>query len=282
MATELASRFTALLAQEKYRLDSALYKAIREGRANLVSRGGYSSTANIFLHKQQYETDIEERRATLLTKISSLLASASAREIRENRPELEKLATTWLQGHIYDCQAQLNELAEKNGSIPPDQIDLGRDRLLNALAAELARAALPSVLVSSEVFVDLGRIEELSSLPRSEFDVSRLVRLCEEINICFHHRCFHAVAFITRTILNHVPPVFGFKTFKEVANNYDGGRTFREVASHLENVSRKVSDALLHMPMSDSEIRPTLTQIDVRQQLDTVLGEVVRIRRRPV
>jgi hypothetical protein len=282
MATELASRFTALLAQEKYRLDSALYKAIREGRANLVLQGGYSSTANIFLHKQQYETDIEERRATLLTKLSSLLASASAREIRESRPELEKLAKTWLQGHIDDCQTQLNELAEKNGSIPPDQLDLGRDRLLNALTAEFASAAAPSVLVNSEVFVDLGRIEELSSLPRSEFDVSRLVRLCEEINICFRHSCFHAVAFITRAILDHVPPVFGFKTFKEVANNYDGGRTFRGIASQLEDVSRKVSDALLHMPMSDSEIRPTLTQVDVRQQLDTVLGEVVRIRRRPV
>lgn len=282
MATELASRFTALLAQEKYRLDSALYKAIREGRANLVSQGGYSSTANIFLHKQQYETDIEERRATLLTKLSSLLASASAREIRESRPELEKLAKIWLQGHIDDCQAQLNKLAEKNDAIPPDQLDLGRDRLLNALIAEFTSAASPSVLVNSEVFVDLGRIEELSSLPRSEFDVSRLVRLCEENNICFRYGCFHAVAFITRAILDHVPPVFGFKTFKEVANNYDGGRSFRGLASQLEDVSRKVSDALLHMPMSDSEIRPTLTQVDVRQQLDTVLGEVVRIMMRPV
>ena len=153
---------------------------------------------------------------------------------------------------------------------------------LNALAAELASAASPSVLVSSEAFVDLGRIEELSSLPRSEFDVSRLARLCEELNICFHHNCFHAVAFITRAILDHVPPVFGFKTFKEVANNYDGGRTFKGIASQLEDVSRKVSDALLHMPMSDSEILPTPTQVDVRQQLDSVLGEVVRIRRRPV
>jgi hypothetical protein len=281
MVTELSSKFKALLAREKYRLDGALYKTIREGRANLVLQGGYSSTANAFLQKQEYETDIEKRLATLLTTLSRLLASSSVREIHDNRPELDQLAKAWLQEHIDDCQARLNGLAEKNGAISLDQLNLGRERLLDALTAELAilSATAPSVLFSSEAFVDPVRIEELSSLSPSEFDVSRLVRLCEELNLCFRHRCFHAVAFITRAILDHIPPVFGFKNFGEVASQYNGGRSFKRATSHLEDVSRKICDLLLHMPIRKSEVLPTLVQVDVHQELETVLAEVVRIAR---
>jgi hypothetical protein len=278
MVTELPSKFSALLAQEKRRFDRSLGEDLREIRANY---GNGSHT--VLLLQQRYETDIEKRLSTLLATLSRLLASAPAREIRDHKPELDRLAQIWFQSHIEDCQSRLNELAARIGSVSADQLDLGRDRFLNALAAELDLLSIPapSMVAGREAFVDPARIEELASVQPAKFDVSRLVRLCEELNLCFSHHCFHAVAFITRAILDHIPPVFGFKTFKEVANNYSGGKSVRAIASQLEDVSRKVSDVLLHMPMSDSEILPTLQQVDVRQQLDTVLGEVIRIGRRP-
>jgi len=279
MLTELPSKFAALLDAEKHRFDRALGEDLRELRAKYGS-----GSHTVQLMQQRYEADIEERSSTLLAKLSRLIASVPAREIRGNKPDLDRLAQGWLQSHIEDCQSNLNEHARRIGPVNPDQYDLGRDRFLNALEVELSLLSItaPSVATSTEVFVDPARIDELSSLPVAKFDVSRLVRLCEELNLCFSHRCFYAVAFITRAILDHIPTIFGLKTFKEVASNYNGGKSFREVASHLENVSRKVSDALLHRPMSDSEILPTLTQVDVRQQLDTVLGEVIRTGRRKV
>lgn len=276
MVDDLPSKFAALLAKEKRQFDRALGRDLRELRATY---GSGSST--VLLMQQRYEADIEDRLSSLLAALKRLLASLSKREIRDSKPELDRLAQAWLQSHIEDCQSQLNEHARRIG---PDQYDLGRDHFLNVLAVELdlANNTAPPVVSSADAFVDPVRIDELSSVPASKFDVTRLVRLCEELNLCFSHRCFYAVAFITRAILDHIPPVFGLKTFKEVACNYNGGKSFKEVASHLETVSRKVSDALLHMPMRDSEALPTLAQVDARQQLDTVLGEVIRIGWRKV
>jgi hypothetical protein len=54
-------------------------------------------------------------------------------------------------------------------------------------------------------------------------------------------------------LLDHVPPMFGFKTFSEVANNYaGGGRSFKETMHHLENTSRKVGDAYTNPQKRDA------------------------------
>lgn len=277
MVSDLPSKFSALLAKEKRRFDRSLGEVLRELRAS------YSSDSNtVLLMQHRYETDIEERLSALLANLKRLLAASPESEVRDDKPELARLAQVWLQAHIEDCQGNLNEHAVRIGPLSPGQYDLGRDSFLDALAVELdlLNTSAPSVAASTEVFVDPVRIDELSSMPTAKFDVSRLVRLCQELNLCFRHSCFYAVAFLTRAILDHIPSIFGFRTFREVASNYKGGKSFGEVASHLEDVSRKISDAFLHTPMRDSEILPTLTQVDVRQQLDTVLGEVIRIGQR--
>jgi hypothetical protein len=132
---------------------------------------------------------------------------------------------------------------------------------------------------TGEAFVDPVPVDELASLSLVKFDVSRLIRLCEELNTAFRYSSFHAVAFLTRAILDHIPPVFAANSFREVANNYSGSKSFKEIALQLETVSRKVSDSLLHDQIRKREALPTLAQVDVRQQLDTVLAEVGRILR---
>jgi len=123
-----------------------------------------------------------------------------------------------------------------------------------------------------------SRIEEIRALKSPAFDFSKLVRLCEEINKVYSEGCYFATAVLTRGLLDHVPPVFGFKTFAEVANNYaGGGKSFKETMQHLESASRKVADAHLHMPIRKSESLPTAQQVNCGQQLDILLSELVRI-----
>ncbi len=123
-----------------------------------------------------------------------------------------------------------------------------------------------------------SRITELRQIVSSEFDFRKLVRLCEEINSVYSQQCYYASAMLIRSLLDHVPPVFGFKTFSEVANNYvGGGKSFKEAMLHLENTSRKVADSCLHMPIRKSETLPTAQQVNCAQQLDVLLSEIVRI-----
>ena len=125
-------------------------------------------------------------------------------------------------------------------------------------------------------FVDPSRIAALRALPTSTFDFQRLVRLCEELNECWADDCYQAVAALTRAVLDHVPPVFGFTAFREVANNY-GTQSFKKQMNLLEDFSRKVADAVLHTPIRRKESVPSAVQVNCAQALDVLLAEVVRI-----
>ena len=50
----------------------------------------------------------------------------------------------------------------------------------------------------SRVYVDPDRINELKKLPSDKFDLSKLVRMCEELNICFAGECYLAMIMHTR------------------------------------------------------------------------------------
>lgn len=123
-----------------------------------------------------------------------------------------------------------------------------------------------------------SRLAELRKLVSSQFDFKKLIRLCEEINTVYSEKCYFATAMLTRGLLDHVPPLFGYNTFSEVANNYGGGgKSFKDTIQHLENAARKVADAHLHMPIRKSETLPAAQQVNFASQLDVLLAEIVRI-----
>lgn len=128
-------------------------------------------------------------------------------------------------------------------------------------------------------YVDATRIEELKSLEGKSFDFSKLIRMCEELNICFAEGCYLAVAMLVRSVLDHVPPIFGCNGFAEVANNYNGSKSFKESMVHLENSSRKIADSHLHQRIRSSESLPNKTQVNFTNDIDVLLAEIIRILR---
>jgi hypothetical protein len=127
-------------------------------------------------------------------------------------------------------------------------------------------------------FIADSRIDEFRELSSSDFDFQKLIRLCEELNSAYGNENYYATAMLTRGILDHVPPLFGFTKFTEVANNYNGGgRSFKEHMQHLEGSARKVADGHLHMPIRKSETLPEAQQIWCGQEMDALLAEIVRI-----
>jgi hypothetical protein len=124
-------------------------------------------------------------------------------------------------------------------------------------------------------FIAESRIEEIRNLASPDFDFQKLIRLCEELNSSYHEGNLYATAMLTRALLDHVPPIFGKKTFTEVANNY-GGQSFKATMQHLDNASRKVSDDHLHGQIRKKDTLPTPQQVWCGQQLDVLLAEIVR------
>lgn len=128
------------------------------------------------------------------------------------------------------------------------------------------------------VLIDDSRLEELRALKSSQFDFKKLIRLCEELNIASREDCHFATGMLTRGLLDHVPPVFGVKSFSEVANhNIGGGKSFRETMLHLDTGAKKIADGLLHTQIRKSETLPNRQQVNFAAALDLLLGEIVRI-----
>lgn len=124
-------------------------------------------------------------------------------------------------------------------------------------------------------YVSTQRIEQLRNITHNEFDLTRLIQLCKELNLAHKHRCYLSIAMILRTIINHVPPVFGFKTFPQVVGNYPGGKSFKNLMDRLNGALRKIADSHLHKTLSKKEILPEYTQVNFKAELDVLLSEVI-------
>jgi hypothetical protein len=141
----------------------------------------------------------------------------------------------------------------------------------------IGSAAGNNKVSGGSVLIAESRLEELRALKSSKFDFKKLIRLCEELNITSREECHLATAMLTRSLLDHVPPLFGQKSFKEVANNY-GSRSFKDTMDHLESCARKVADAHLHTHIRNGETLPVAQQVNFPSHLDALLAEIVRIK----
>lgn len=132
----------------------------------------------------------------------------------------------------------------------------------------------PTKISINAPYVDFVRIEELIAIKSSDFDLTKLIKFCDELNLCFINECYLAIPMIIRAILDHVPPIFNFSTFSEVANNY-GGKSFKDSMQHLERSSRKIADSILHSHIRRKETLPNPTQVNFYNALDVLLAEIV-------
>jgi hypothetical protein len=124
-------------------------------------------------------------------------------------------------------------------------------------------------------FIDQSRIDAFRAYSGTTWDLVKLIQLCEELNQNFHGDNFYAVAYLSRALIDHVPPILGCKNFDEVANNYSGAPSFRKAMEHLNKTLKHIADYHIHKQVSPKLPVPTMTQVDFRQDLDWLLAELL-------
>lgn len=127
------------------------------------------------------------------------------------------------------------------------------------------------------VFVDEARLADLRQVTSKRCDLRKLIAICDELNICYRSQCYFAAAALTRTLLDHVPPVFRVDSFSAVANNHSGGKSFKASMQHLASSARNIADGHLHTQIRKVESLPTRTQVNFASDVDVLLAEVVRV-----
>jgi len=123
-------------------------------------------------------------------------------------------------------------------------------------------------------YVDLQRLAEIEAIQTSSFDLSKVVTLCRELNLAHANAATYSVIMLLRSILDHVPPIFGHQTFGQVASQI-GGKSKKTLLARLEETSRELANMHLHQQIRLKEPALTPTQVNFRSELDLLLAEVV-------
>ena len=125
-------------------------------------------------------------------------------------------------------------------------------------------------------YIENTTILRLQNINSDKYDLSRLIKLCKELNDNYSLENFLACGMIIRSILDHIPPKFGKNNFTEVCSQY-GQKSFKDIIKPLQESSRKIFDTFLHSQMRKKETLPTKTQVSFQPNIDYLLNEIVRI-----
>ena len=135
-----------------------------------------------------------------------------------------------------------------------------------------------------KIFVDIKVINDLRELNNSSFDLRALIKMCEEINRNFNEGDFLSVIALMRTIMNHVPPIFGCQTFESIISNYGAPKentSFKKQMDHLRGGAKNLADEYLHEKISSSVKIPSASTVNYAPQLNNLLEEVISLLRKP-
>lgn len=175
-------------------------------------------------------------------------------------------------------QLKDSRLMQGGKEIPPPSQKLRAIEWCENKYDEISHNIKKSKPMYDKEFINLGRISELKSSTTTLFDLKKLIRMLEEINYNYSNCNYLSVAMIGRAIIDHIPPIFGFQTFNEVANNY-GNKSFKKNMAHLNLSMRSIADSYLHVTIRQKEMLPNINQIDFSRELDFLLAEMIRIIR---
>lgn len=187
--------------------------------------------------------------------------------------ELQRLAAPLLSEPKKKLMASLS--VEFNDIFSVYEADAELRVLLYDIEEALDRSDDSSLIsVSNTLYmIDTAVIERLSTVQSERFGTEFLVRLCKEINSSFSHDNIVATALTMRTVLNHVPPVFGYNRFQEVAAHSE--RSDKDSFTHLEDGLRKIADSLAHRTISNTSLYPSAAQVEpYKPQFEMLLNKV--------
>ena len=147
-------------------------------------------------------------------------------------------------------------------------------RHIRRIQATTAAVPVQPAQLNRPPYISERRIDELRTLPNVQWDLTRLIRMLEELNDAYERGNFLTVPMLIRAIKDHVPPIFSELNFSSVFNK--SSKSVKGNLERLENSLKHIADGQLHSHIRNSEVLPTDVQVDFRNDLDVLLGEVVR------
>lgn len=183
--------------------------------------------------------------------------------------------------------AALKRIGDPDLSEQVSEINLDIDLIIEAytLRAELLGAvdylreasASPTYgesVKSNMAFLESSVLNALRQAKSGKFDCAKLVRLCEELNDAYGRGNHLSCVLLIRAVMNHVPPIFGCRTFAEVTAQ--SGKSLKAVFRRLEDDARPIADLHTHLLIRAKESVPTKHQVEpYKPSFELLIQEVI-------
>jgi len=114
--------------------------------------------------------------------------------------------------------------------------------------------------VNNATFLNIGVLLELKAIETKQFDTTKLVKFCEEINDSYNRANYLSCSLLIRAVMNHIPPIFGFAKFSQVVAS--SGKSVKAVLSNLQDQARPLADLHTHILIRSKEQLPSKHQIE--------------------
>lgn len=130
---------------------------------------------------------------------------------------------------------------------------------------------------NQDIYFSVNKIDELKQAQFGDFNPSKLIRILEEVNLCYGNWAYLAVSSLLRMLIDHIPPIFKKLSFSEVVNNYSFSQSDKKNMQHLLWSLKNISDWNLHNQIWRQEILPDKTSIEFRADFDVLLKNIILI-----
>ncbi|WP_333745473.1 hypothetical protein [Streptomyces sp. IBSBF 2950] len=156
--------------------------------------------------------------------------------------------------------------------------------VVTAMAAQFTPTVIeeePVVVTAPrrDPYIDNDLIDDLArAVPTTTWKLDKLIALCQELNHNYTAEKPHASAALIRSILDHIPPVFGHKDFKVVAaqHKFAVQRTDKAHAQRLV-AFKDIADDVLHRPISTGRSVITMDDLPYPTLLRAMLRELLTL-----
>lgn len=130
--------------------------------------------------------------------------------------------------------------------------------------------------INNDVYFSNERIEELKSIKNNKFDLSKLIRILEEVNICYKNECYFSVSSLLRMLIDHIPPIFWKNSFDSVIAEVSFWKSDKNNLWHLKWWLKNIADCNLHSLIWIKEVLPTKETISFIPDFDVLLKLIIK------
>lgn len=130
------------------------------------------------------------------------------------------------------------------------------------------------IQISNDLYVSKTIITSLLEIQNVNFDLKKLVQICNEINSNYQKGNYISVSLLIRALINYIPPIFESKSFQQVVAS--SSRSVKEILKQLDENLRDIADFHTHQIIRRREELPTRNQLEpYKGNLEILLHEIL-------